>query len=67
MASLKRQRIGRLAFEAAASARPQLPSAAPATTRQILDREAARPLRGGNNELGYSSLFGGSHLQKELF
>ena len=67
MATLKRQRIDRLAFETAANARPQIPGAAPATTRQILDREAARPLRGGNNELTHDSLWGDAHKQLRMF
>lgn len=67
MATLKRQRLDRLRFETAASARPQIPGAVPATTRQILDREAGRPLRGGGRDFTEDSLWGIGREQQELF
>lgn len=48
-------------------ANQQLAGVEPSTLKQILDREAARPMRGGDAELGYDSLFGDSHKQPSLF
>jgi hypothetical protein len=44
-----------------------LPNVAPTTTRDILAAEIASPMRGGNQELPHVSLFGDSHLQRNLF
>ena len=70
-----RERNGRLGREVAMNslerggelANLQLAGVEAVGVRQILDREAARPLRGGDRELDHDSLFGDAHLQTDLF
>ena len=67
MASIKKQRADRLAFEIAANGRPQAPGVAPATLKDIASREAQRPMRGGNADLQHGGIFGDGFKQRELF
>ena len=46
---------------------PQLPGVSSASLKAILQREAERPLRGGERDLGHDGLFGDGHRQRELF
>lgn len=68
MTSLRQQRRVRLDYETLRNdVARALPGVAPASTKEILEREAERPLRGSNAELSHASLFGDGHKQKELF
>lgn len=62
----RRERLYRIAL-ADAKAHVEADAIPAATLRDILQHEAAQPLRGGNAEMSHTSLFGDSHLQKELF
>lgn len=46
---------------------PSLPSVAPASVKQILEAEAAKPLKGSAKELQYEGLFGEAQKQTSLF
>lgn len=46
---------------------PTMPGVKATTTRDIIAAEIAEPMRGGNAELPHKSLFGDSHLQRDLF
>ena len=67
MKTIRTERRDRLKSEMEAQARPQLPGHATAPLRSILATEATRPLRGGDMPLGHASLFGDSHMQKDMF
>ena len=57
----------RIRMELAKQARPQLPECPRASLHAILATEARRPLAGKGKPLDHTSLFGDSHLQREMF
>jgi hypothetical protein len=66
MTKTAKQRAQRIAYQAAMSAKA-LPTIPIATLKQILDLEAAKPLRGGNAELTANGLFGDGMKQGAMF
>jgi hypothetical protein len=63
---VKKERRERLEFEVKKQ-RKNLAGVAPASVREILEREASRPMRGNARELGESSLFGEGFKQQSMF
>ena len=57
----------RLRYELARDAEASLPGVAAAKARDILQREADRPLRGGSADMQHNGLFGDAHKQLDLF
>lgn len=62
-----RRRNVALGLKALSAKMASLPEIERETVRGLLAAEIAKPLRGGNLDLPLDSLWGDSHLQKELF
>jgi hypothetical protein len=65
--TLRTARRDRLAAQKKLAERSKLPGVRGSTMKEILEAEAAKPLRGGAKELTASSLFGDGHKQTSLF
>lgn len=63
--SAERQKL--LKRQVEKSKAPSLPSVSPASVKQILESEAAKPLKGGAKELQFEGLFGEAQKQINLF
>jgi hypothetical protein len=61
-----KQRAQQIAYAVAMGAKA-LPGIQPANLKQMLELEAAKPLRGGAKELGADGLFGDGMKQGGLF
>ena len=64
--SAKRDREARLRIAASRLAAPSLPGISRQSVGAILAQEAARPLRGRNDDLQHAGLFGDAMRQREL-
>jgi len=67
MATRKSARRIRLGFAITRTKLDSLPGIDPPKVKDILNAEAAKPMRGGNADLTPDSLFGDGRLQMELW
>jgi hypothetical protein len=65
--AIARRRNVNLGFRALRAGMPNLPDIERERVVDLLRAEACKPLIGGNRELAHDSLWGDSHLQRELF